>query len=242
MANTIYDKEKNLKYDDHCSRSRDGSPKLPADFAINTPTQPLRASKALRFRCECEGRFMGILLGQISTPNLNTYPTIEIVGFKGRSTVVVSCVTKDAPYRPHPYNLVGKENCKKGVCTVEIDSDTMCTAFENLSIQCVKKRDIEQSLRLRQNIRVDLFRTGFAHSSNLSCHELNCVRLCFQLDELKRKRPKLNIEALPSLEVFQCPAQFTDQKTNEVESTAQLSQPQYAQACAQTQQQQIPQP
>ncbi|XP_012154855.1 embryonic polarity protein dorsal-like [Ceratitis capitata] len=181
MANTIYDKEKNLKYDDHCSRSRDGSPKLPADFAINTPTQPLRASKALRFRCECEGRFMGILLGQISTPNLNTYPTIEIVGFKGRSTVVVSCVTKDAPYRPHPYNLVGKENCKKGVCTVEIDSDTMCTAFENLSIQCVKKRDIEQSLRLRQNIRVDLFRTGFAHSSNLSCHELNCVRLCFQV-------------------------------------------------------------
>ena len=44
----------------------------------------------------------------------------QIVGYKGRAVVVVSCVTVDPPYRPHPHNLVGKEGCKKGVCTLEI--------------------------------------------------------------------------------------------------------------------------
>lgn len=45
----------------------------------------------------------------------------QIVGpTTGRAVVVVSCVTFDPPYRPHPHNLVGKEGCKKGVCTLEI--------------------------------------------------------------------------------------------------------------------------
>ena len=33
---------------------------------------------------------------------------------------MVSCVTKDFPYKPHPHSLVGKESCKKSVCTLEI--------------------------------------------------------------------------------------------------------------------------
>ena len=57
------------------------------------------ASKALRFRYECEGRSAGSVLGVNSTPECKTYPTIEIVGYKGRAVVVVSCVTKDPPYR-----------------------------------------------------------------------------------------------------------------------------------------------
>ena len=57
------------------------------------------ASKALRFRYECEGRSAGSILGVSSTPECKTYPTIEIVGYKGRAVVVVSCVTKDPPYR-----------------------------------------------------------------------------------------------------------------------------------------------
>ncbi|CAH1403256.1 unnamed protein product [Nezara viridula] len=130
------------------------------------------ASKALRFRYECEGRSAGSLPGVHSTP--------EIVGYQGRAVVVVSCVTKDEPYRPHPHNLVGKEGCKKGVCTVEVGGETMTATFANLGIQCVKKKDIEEALKVREEMRVDPFKTGFAHKTQASGIDLNSVRLCFQ--------------------------------------------------------------
>lgn len=118
------------------------------------------ASKALRFRYECEGRSAGSIPGVNSTPENKTFPTIEIVGYKGKAVVVVSCVTKDAEngkYKPHPHNLVGKEGCKKGVCTLEVNTDTMRVVFSNLGIQCVKKKDIESALKAREEIRVDPF-------------------------------------------------------------------------------------
>ncbi|XP_037708198.1 embryonic polarity protein dorsal isoform X1 [Drosophila subpulchrella] len=139
------------------------------------------AGKALRFRYECEGRSAGSIPGVNSTPENKTYPTIEIVGYKGRAVVVVSCVTKDTPYRPHPHNLVGKEGCKKGVCTLEINSETMRAVFSNLGIQCVKKKDIEAALKAREEIRVDPFKSGFTHRFQPSSIDLNSVRLCFQV-------------------------------------------------------------
>lgn len=57
------------------------------------------ASKALRFRYECEGRSAGSIPGASSTPENKTFPTIKIEGYQGRAVVVVSCVTKDDPYR-----------------------------------------------------------------------------------------------------------------------------------------------
>ncbi|XP_034950477.1 proto-oncogene c-Rel isoform X2 [Chelonus insularis] len=139
------------------------------------------ASKALRFRYECEGRSAGSIPGVNSTPENKTFPSIRIVGYKGRAVVVVSCVTKDSPYRPHPHNLVGKEACRKGVCTVEISSENMTVTFANLGIQCVKKKDIEEALRIREDIRVDPFRTGFDHKRQPASIDLNSVRLCFQV-------------------------------------------------------------
>ncbi|XP_016987284.2 embryonic polarity protein dorsal isoform X1 [Drosophila rhopaloa] len=139
------------------------------------------AGKALRFRYECEGRSAGSIPGVNSTQDNKTYPTIEIVGYKGRAVVVVSCVTKDLPHRPHPHNLVGKEGCKKGVCTLEINSETMRAVFSNLGIQCVKKKDIEAALKAREEIRVDPFKTGFSHRFQPSSIDLNSVRLCFQV-------------------------------------------------------------
>lgn len=62
-------------------------------------------------------------------------------------------------YSPHPHNLVGKEGCKKGVCTLEISSETMRAVFSNLGIQCVKKKDIEAALKAREEIRVDPFKS-----------------------------------------------------------------------------------
>ncbi|XP_011874541.1 PREDICTED: embryonic polarity protein dorsal isoform X3 [Vollenhovia emeryi] len=139
------------------------------------------ASKALRFRYECEGRSAGSIPGVNSTPENKTFPSIRIMGYQGRAMVVVSCVTKDAPYRPHPHNLVGKEVCKQGVCTVEVPSGNMVVTFSNLGIQCVKKKDIEDALRVRQDLRVDPFRTGFEHKRHPTNIDLNSVRLCFQV-------------------------------------------------------------
>lgn len=57
------------------------------------------APKALRFRYECEGRSAGSIPGASSTPDNKTYPSIQVVNYRGRAVVVVSCVTKDKPYR-----------------------------------------------------------------------------------------------------------------------------------------------
>jgi len=147
------------------------------------------ASKALRFRYECEGRSADSLPGASSTQDKKSFPKIQVVGHRGRAVVVVSCVTVDPPYRPHPHNLVGKEGCKKGVCTMEIANEDMTCEFSNLGIQCVKKKDIEDSLKIREEIRVDPFRmnknvsfsAGFQHKTQPGSIDLNSVRLCFQV-------------------------------------------------------------
>ncbi|XP_076239617.1 dorsal isoform X3 [Calliopsis andreniformis] len=155
------------------------------------------ASKALRFRYECEGRSAGSIPGVNSTPENKTFPSIRIVGYKGRAVVVVSCVTKDQPHRPHPHNLVGKEACKRGVCTVEVSSDNMTVTFANLGIQCVKKKDIEEALRIREEIRVDPFRTGFEHKRQPTSIDLNAVRLCFQVFLEGSQKGKFNVPLPP---------------------------------------------
>ncbi|CAG9797510.1 unnamed protein product [Chironomus riparius] len=155
------------------------------------------ASKALRFRYECEGRSAGSIPGANSTSDNKTYPTIQIANYVGRAVVVVSCVTKDFPYKPHPHNLVGKEGCKKGVCTLEINTDDMKMVFSNLGIQCVKRRDIEEALRVREEIRVDPFRTGYAHRSQPSSIDLNAVRLCFQVFLEGQQKGKFTVPLKP---------------------------------------------
>ncbi|XP_058789851.1 embryonic polarity protein dorsal-like isoform X2 [Phymastichus coffea] len=139
------------------------------------------ASKALRFRYECEGRSAGSIPGVNSTPENKTFPTIRIVGCKIPAIVVVSCVTKDPPYRPHPHNLVGKEVCKKGVCRIKLSGDNMTASFDKLGIQCVKRKDIEEALNVREAEQVDPFGTGFDHKRQPTSIDLNAVRLAFQV-------------------------------------------------------------
>jgi len=152
---------------------------LQAPMFVEIVEQP--ASKGLRFRYECEGRSAGSIPGVHSTCDNKTFPTIKVQGYKGRAVVVVSCVSVDTPYRPHPHSLIGKEGCKKGVCTLEIDPSSMTCGFPSLGIQCVKRKEIEAALTLRQQIRVDPFQTGFAHKDNIQSIDLNSVRLCFQV-------------------------------------------------------------
>lgn len=57
------------------------------------------APKAIRFRYECEGRSAGSIPGVNSTPENRAFPSIKICNYVGRAVVVVSCVTKDPPFR-----------------------------------------------------------------------------------------------------------------------------------------------
>ncbi|XP_057651339.1 embryonic polarity protein dorsal-like isoform X1 [Diorhabda carinulata] len=145
------------------------------------------ASKALRFRYECEGRSAGSIPGARSTPENKSYPTIRVEGYKGRAVVVVSCVTRDQPYRPHPYKLVSKANnkdCEKGIIllnNVSIDGNNTLISFKNVGIQCVKRAKMAQSLEQRQLLDVDPFLTGFSHRNQPTSIDLNVVRLCFQV-------------------------------------------------------------
>lgn len=134
-------------------------------------------ARGLRFRYECEGRSAGSIPGETSTQERKTFPSIKIHNYNGPAVIVVSCVTKDEPYKPHPHNLVGKD-CKKGVCTLRI-RDTNVVTFPHLGIQCAKKKDVEGNLKQRQDINVDPFQTGFKHKAQNI--DLNVVRLCFQV-------------------------------------------------------------
>ncbi|XP_022815075.1 dorsal-related immunity factor Dif isoform X2 [Spodoptera litura] len=154
------------------------------------------ASKALRFRYECEGRSAGSIPGVNSTSDNKTYPTIKICGYTGQVVIVVSCVTKDEPYRAHPHNLVGRERCERGVCTIplRVTEETCEYQFKNLGIQCVKRRDIAEALTIREKLRVDPFRKNFDHKNHPQSIDLNAVRLCFQVflpDETGRLRRPL---------------------------------------------------
>ena len=69
--------------------------------------------------------------------------------------------------------------CKHGVCSVTISKPDMSYTFQNLGIQCVRKKDAPASLEARQKIRVDPFKQGFEHKNGSI--DLNVVRLCFQV-------------------------------------------------------------
>ncbi|KAH9519545.1 hypothetical protein Btru_002981 [Bulinus truncatus] len=137
-------------------------------------------SRGLRFRYECEGRSAGSVPGENSTNDHRTYPTIKIHNYNGPAIIVVSCVTKENPphCKPHPHAIVGRD-CKKGVCTLRVKDTSEKIVFPQIGIQCAKKKDVESSLRLRKEINVDPYQTGFDHAqSNI---DLNVVRLCFQV-------------------------------------------------------------
>ncbi|CAL1262646.1 unnamed protein product [Larinioides sclopetarius] len=138
-------------------------------------------SVGARFRYKCEGRSAGCIRGINSSDKQKTYPTIKVHGYHGAAGVVVSCVTKDGPpYYPHPHNLVGK-TCTNGVCYKSINTPDMVCNFANLGIQCVKKKDIKESLSHREAIQVDPFGTGFSHHLEPNKINLNALRLCFQV-------------------------------------------------------------
>jgi Rel/ankyrin family protein len=153
--------------------------KMPSVKIIEQP-----AENRVRFRFPIEGRSAGSIAGVSSTTENKTFPTIEVVGYKGPAKVVVSCVEDKfhteqngyKTYRAHPHNLVGK-HCKEGVCIMDVNEETMTCQFSNIGVQCVTKRQIEASLQIRKRIQVDPFGLGFDHKNS----DRTTVRLCFQV-------------------------------------------------------------
>lgn len=64
---------------------------------------------------------------------------------------------------------------------MNVNCEDMMLEFQHLGIQCVRKKDIEESLKQRKEIRVDPFRQGFKHMENPQSIDLNAVKLCFQV-------------------------------------------------------------
>lgn len=124
---------------------------------IRVVEQPTR--KPMRFRYKCEGRTAGTIPGENSFQETKTFPTVEVVDYKGEALILVSCVTKDKPFRQHPHQLVGK-NCKSGVCTRNVGPGApLRVEFSNIGIQCVRKKEISESLEERKKKKIDPFKS-----------------------------------------------------------------------------------
>ncbi|XP_060614181.2 transcription factor p65 [Anolis sagrei] len=134
--------------------------------------------RGMRFRYQCEGRLAGSIPGERSTETTKTHPTIKIHNYVGPGKVRISLVTKETPYRPHPHDLVGKD-CKEGYYEAELSPERSIHSFQNLGIQCVRKRDLDKAVAKRIETNNNPFN---ASSEELKGdYDLNAVRLCFQV-------------------------------------------------------------
>lgn len=159
---------------------------FPLIFPVETPHAPgpyveiieQPKQRGMRFRYKCEGRSAGSIPGERSTDTTKTHPTIKINSYTGPGTVRISLVTKDPPYRPHPHELVGKD-CRDGFYEAELCPDRCIHSFQNLGIQCVKKRDLEQAISQRIQTNNNPFQVPIEEQRG--DYDLNAVRLCFQV-------------------------------------------------------------
>ncbi|GCB80996.1 hypothetical protein scyTo_0021310 [Scyliorhinus torazame] len=109
----------------------------------------------MRFRYKCEGRSAGSIPGEKSTDSTRTYPAIEIGNYVGQAKIRICLVTKKEPYKPHPHDLVGKD-CKDGYYEADLPARSI-HSFQNLGIQCVKKREVALAIQSRVSKNVNPF-------------------------------------------------------------------------------------
>ncbi|XP_071657601.1 transcription factor p65 isoform X4 [Patagioenas fasciata] len=134
--------------------------------------------RGLRFRYKCEGRSAGSIPGEHSTDSNRTHPTIRVNNYRGPGRVRVSLVTKDPPHRPHPHELVGR-GCRDGAFEGPLDPTRSVHSFQNLGIQCVKKRELEAAVAERMRTSNNPF--NVPPEARGGEYDLAAVRLCFQV-------------------------------------------------------------
>ncbi|KAL2095764.1 hypothetical protein ACEWY4_007912 [Coilia grayii] len=168
--------------------------------------------RGMRFRYECEGRSAGSILGASSSETNKTLPTIELQGpIKELKsvTVTVSLVTKDVPYRPHPHCLVGKD-CSDGICVIHLNPhNSRKHSFSNLGIQCVRRKELDLSLKKRRDQNIDPFNTG--QSKSIEDMDMNVVRLCFQCELERNDGERIHLSPIVSNPVFDKKATTTSE-------------------------------
>ncbi|XP_053133862.1 transcription factor p65 isoform X2 [Hemicordylus capensis] len=134
--------------------------------------------RGMRFRYQCEGRLAGSIPGERSTDTTKTHPTIKIHNYVGPGKVRISLVTKEVPHRPHPHDLVGKD-CREGYYEAELAPERSIHSFQNLGIQCVRKRDLDKAVSKRIETSNNPFNVPMEELK--ADYDLNAVRLCFQV-------------------------------------------------------------
>ncbi|XP_030635987.1 transcription factor p65 [Chanos chanos] len=134
--------------------------------------------RGMRFRYKCEGRSAGSIPGEKSNDTTKTHPAIKIHNYSGPLRVRISLVTKNQPYKPHPHELVGKD-CKHGYYEADLQ-ERRIHSFQNLGIQCMKKKDVAGAISCRLQTQNNPFNIPEAKVWEEE-YDLNAVRLCFQV-------------------------------------------------------------
>lgn len=135
-------------------------------------------SRGMRFRYKCEGRSAGSIPGEKSNDTTKTHPAIRVHNYSGPVRVRISLVTKNQPHKPHPHELVGKD-CKHGYYEADLQ-ERRIHSFQNLGIQCVKKKDVGEAVSCRLQTQNNPFKVPEAKIWEEE-YDLNAVRLCFQV-------------------------------------------------------------
>uniref|UniRef100_A0A8C5M541 REL proto-onco, NF-kB subunit n=1 Tax=Leptobrachium leishanense TaxID=445787 RepID=A0A8C5M541_9ANUR len=136
--------------------------------------------RGMRFRYKCEGRSAGSILGEHSTENNRIYPSLQIMNYVGKGKVRVTLVTKSDPYKPHPHDLVGKD-CRDGYYETEFGSDRRVLCFQNLGIQCVRRKEVRDAIHMRIIRKINPYFVREEQLLSIEDYDLNVVRLCFQV-------------------------------------------------------------
>ncbi|KAI4900876.1 hypothetical protein NFI96_019640, partial [Prochilodus magdalenae] len=148
---------------------------VPGNPYIEIIEQP--KARGMRFRYKCEGRSAGSIPGEKSSDSTKTHPAIKVHNYSGPLRVRISLVTKNQPYKPHPHELVGKD-CKHGYYEADLP-ERRVHSFQNLGIQCVKKKDVAEAVSCRLQTQNNPFNISEAKVWEEE-YDLNAVRLCFQ--------------------------------------------------------------
>nr|XP_020502089.2 transcription factor p65-like [Labrus bergylta] len=134
-------------------------------------------ARGMRFRYKCEGRSAGSIPGEKSNDTTKTHPAIKVHNYSGPLRIRISLVTKNPPHKPHPHELVGKD-CKHGYYEADLQ-ERRIHSFQNLGIQCVKKKDVNEAIVCRLQTNNNPFNIPEAKVWEEE-FDLNSVRLCFQ--------------------------------------------------------------
>lgn len=172
-------------YDHLCKRSQSSrtssakTSKMPVPFKEEVRIIEQPGSGFVRFRYRDDSIFFTRIPGASSTHTIRTHPKIRLVDYVGPAIARISCVSMEAPHRPHPFEIIGS-NCVNGVFFGKFRSD-MTLVLSDIGIRKLHVREFAYSLTRREVDQVDPFNTGFGHKNHPRSIDVRGVRLAIQV-------------------------------------------------------------